>query len=309
MDSAGIELDARLRLTAFEFLRVESERLGTTELTRDLLARGFVFEGQRVPLLSPQGIFKPALLPELPLSITTAPPSDRKPAAYDDRLEEDGLLAYRYRGSDPMHRDNVALRLAMLRNAPLVYFFGIVPGRYEAIWPVFVVGDDPHRLTFTVVAEDRAFAHMDGTPVTPGEDARRRYVTTLVQRRLHQQAFRERVLLAYRGTCGICRLRHRELLDAAHILPDRHPRGAPIISNGLALCTLHHAAFDRQVLGVRPDLIVEVRRDILHEEDGPMLIHGLQGFDGARLLVPRREDDQPNRHFLAERYELFRRAS
>jgi hypothetical protein len=40
-----------------------------------------------------------------------------------------------------------------------------------------------------------------------------------------------------------------------------------------------------------------------------MLVHGLQGFEGARLLVPRREDYQPNRDFLAERYELFREAS
>ncbi len=75
----------------------------------------------------------------------------------------------------------------------------------------------PTQLTFTVVVEDRAFAHMDETPALPGDDARRRYVTTLVQRRLHQQAFRERVLLAYHETCGICRLHQRELLDAAHI--------------------------------------------------------------------------------------------
>lgn len=296
-------------MEAFSFLRQQVELHGTTELPRELLARGFVFEGQRVPLLSPQGIFKPALLRDVPLSITTAPPSDRKPAAYDDRLEENGMLAYRYRGTDPMHRDNVALRLAMMRRTPLVYFFGIVPGRYDAIWPVFVVDDDPDRLTFTVVVEDPAFAHMDGTPLAPGEDARRRYVTTLVQRRLHQQAFRERVLLAYRETCGICRLRQRELLDAAHILPDRHPQRLPMVTNGLALCTLHHAAFDRQVLGVRPDLIVEVRGDVLREEDGPMLVHGLQGFQGSRLFVPRREDHQPNRDFLAERYELFRKAS
>jgi putative restriction endonuclease len=63
------------------------------------------------------------------------------------------------------------------------------------------------------------------------------------------------------------------------------------------------------VLGVRPDLIIEVRDDVLHEADGPMLIHGLQGFQGARLLVPRREEQRPNPVFLAERYELFRRAS
>jgi putative restriction endonuclease len=307
--AAAFDVDARVRLEAFNFLREQTERYGTTELPRELLAQGFVFEGQRVPLLSPQGIFKPAILPALPLSITTAPPSERKPAAYDDRLDEDGVLTYRYRGTDPMHRDNVALRLAMFRNTPLVYFFGVVPGRYEAIWPVFVKGDDPDHLTFTVVAEDPAFAHMDGTPSTPGEEARRRYVTTLVQRRLHQHAFRERVLFAYRETCGICRLRHRELLDAAHILPDRHPRGVPMVSNGLALCTLHHAAFDRQVLGVRPDLVVEIRHDILHEEDGPMLVHGLQSFDGARLHIPRREDYRPNRDFLAERYEVFRNAS
>jgi putative restriction endonuclease len=249
------------------------------------------------------------VLPELPLSITTAPPSDRKPAAYDDKLEQNGVLAYRYRGTDPMHRDNVALRLAMYRRTALAYLVGMVPGWYAAIWPVYVVGDDPDGLTFTVEVEDMAFAHMDGTPTDLGAEVRRRYITTLVQRRLHQQAFRERVLRAYNVTCGICRLRHRELLDAAHILPDRHPQGEPLISNGLALCTLHHAAFDRQVLGVRPDLVVEVRDDVLREADGPMLRHGLQGFQGARLLVPRREMHQPNREFLAERYESFRKAS
>jgi putative restriction endonuclease len=305
---AAIDLDTRVRLAAFEFLRQQTELRGT-QLPRSLLERGFPFDGKTVPLLGPPGIFKPALLDEVPLSITTSPPSPRKPAAYDDRLDESGVLEYRYRGTDRLHRDNVGLRLAMLRRTPLAYFYGIVPGRYEAIWPVFVVHDSDQQLTFTVVVDDSAFAHMDGTPTDLDADVRRRYVTTLVQRRLHQQAFRERVLLAYHESCGICRLRHRELLDAAHILPDRHPLGQPIVSNGLALCSLHHAAFDRQVLGVRRDLTIEVREDVLREEDGPMLLHGLQGFQGARLSIPRREDLQPNREFLAERYELFRQAS
>jgi putative restriction endonuclease len=150
---------------------------------------------------------------------------------------------------------------------------------------------------------------MDGTPTDVSADGRRRYITTIVQRRLHQQAFRERVLLAYSNTCSMCQLRHRELLDAAHILPDTHPRGDPLVTNGLALCSLHHAAFDRQVLGVRPDLVIQVREDVLREADGPMLLHGLQGFQGAALRVPKRPEQQPNREFLAERYELFRKAS
>ncbi len=310
MDPADV--DARVRSAAFAFL-AEQIRLRGSALPRDLLVRGFDFEGQRVPLLAPQGIFKPALLPEVPLSITTAPRSDRKPAAYDDRLEEDGVLHYRYRGTDPNHRDNVGLRLAGERQTPLVYFHGLVPGRYEVIRPVFVVHDDPANLTFTVLVDEAASispGHDLREPAAAyGTDARRRYITALVQRRLHQQAFRERVLRAYHERCGICALRHRELLDAAHILPDRDPRGEPRVSNGLSLCTLHHAAFDRQVLGVRPDLVVEVRRDVLEEEDGPMLRHGLQGFQGARLFVPKRPDLQPNRDFLAERYGLFKGAA
>jgi putative restriction endonuclease len=49
--------------------------------------------------------------------------------------------------------------------------------------------------------------------------------------------------------------------------------------------------------------------DILEEVDGPMLQHGLQGFQGERLLIPPHAEDHPNPDFLAERYELFLRAS
>jgi putative restriction endonuclease len=48
------------------------------------------------------------------------------------------------------------------------------------------------------------------------------------------------------------------------------------VSNGLALCKLHHAAFDGHILVLRPDLIVEIREDILREKGGPMLGHGLR---------------------------------
>jgi predicted restriction endonuclease len=51
-------------------------------------------------------------------------------------------------------------------------------------------------------------------------EPRRAYVTATFPRRLHQVAFRERVLRAYAERCALCRLRHQELLDAAHITPD-----------------------------------------------------------------------------------------
>jgi len=79
----------------------------------------------------------------MPLSVTTAPPTVRKVPPYDDELGTDGFLAYRYRGSDPNHRDNVGLRLAPERHTPLGYFFSTLESFktswYEAIWPVYVV--------------------------------------------------------------------------------------------------------------------------------------------------------------------------
>jgi putative restriction endonuclease len=120
----------------------------------------------------------------------------------------------------------------------------------------------------------------------------------VVRQRLHHRGFRELVIRACRQCCAICRLRHDELLEAAHVLPDGHPLGEPVVPNGLALCTLHHAAFDRYLIGVTPDLEVRVRLDVLEEIDGPALQHGFQGFQGSRIHVPRAAHLRPNRDFL-----------
>jgi putative restriction endonuclease len=110
---------------------------------------------------------------------------------------------------------------------------------------------------------------------------------------------------AYRERCGICSLRHVELLEASHILPDGHPEGKPVISNGIALCKLHHAAFDSNILGINPDYQINVREDILRETDGPMLLHGLQGVQGQKLQVPNVAEYKPNRGFLEIRYNEY----
>src|SRR5690606_32654386 len=123
----------------------------------------------------------------------------------------------------------------------LVYLHGIVPGKYLAAWPVYVVGDHPRALTFTVALDDSEHIGAGMTAdADPEVEGRRAYITAQVRVRLHQRRFRERVLAAYRRQCAFCRLRHEELLDAAHIVPDADPGGEPVVRNGLALCTLHH---------------------------------------------------------------------
>jgi putative restriction endonuclease len=303
------DLDTRVRTQAFQFL-TEQTRLHGEVVPRDLLERGFDFEGRRVPLIGPQGIFKPALLAEMPISITTVPVREGEARPYDDGVGPDGFLRYRYRGTDPGHRDNQGLRLAMGRGVPLIYLYGVTPGRYMPVWPVYVVRDHPTELSFSVAVDAPYMPVLSNFKPDPSSlEARRAYITVLTQQRLHQQGFRERVLRAYQEQCAICRLRHGELLNAAHILPDTHPQGEPIVPNGLALCALHHAAFDSNILGIRPDFIVEVRTDILREKDGPMLQHGLQGFQGKTILRPSSRGLWPRADFLAERYEEFRHAS
>jgi putative restriction endonuclease len=297
--------DFRIRKAAFDWLTGQVDLFGDVLPRRSLLEQGFPFENDRIHLLSRQGIFKPRRM-DLPLSITTTPDGP-----YDDTFDPNGLLRYRYRGNDPNHSDNVGLRQLIRLNKPLVYFHGIVRNQYLTIWPVYIVADDPRGLAFTVAVDDASKIRQpaDASHVIREEaEGRRIYITAIVRQRLHQRSFREKVLRAYRTTCAFCRLRHRELLDAAHIRPDTDPQGWPTVDNGLSLCKLHHAAFDKFILGVTPDYVIRVRRDVLEEEDGPLLRVGLQELDGSRLFVPSRRNDWPSREALAWRYEQFSEA-
>ena len=51
----------------------------------------------------------------------------------------------------------------MEQSLPLVYLHGLVPGRYVATWPVFIVRDSPETLVFSVAVDD---AQHDGVPLT-----------------------------------------------------------------------------------------------------------------------------------------------
>ena len=296
-------LDDRVRAAAIAWLDTRRRR-GLDVVRHDELA-AFEFEGHRLPLIDPQrGIRKPRIL-EAALSLRTTYTPPRALPPYEDQEGPDGLLRYKYRGEDPQHPDNVALRQAMQLAEPLIWFVGVAPGVYEAVYPVWLIDEEPAQFQF-VVALDEAQRFM---PRVGGVDEdRRRYAERLKKLRLHQPVFRARVLQAYGSTCAMCRLKHAELLDAAHILPDTHPHGQPVVPNGLSLCKIHHAAYDLNIIGVRPDLVVEVQERLLHEVDGPMLRHGIQEMEGVSLLVPRARDARPDPQRLEERYDGFRAA-
>ena len=284
------ELD--VRRSAMAYLAECTSSSGGVVTRADLEA--FTYNDQPLKLIDTgRGIRNPRELLAT-LTILTSPSGP-----YLDVETADGLWRYAYRTGDPDGGDNRKLRKAYELGLPVIILQKIADAVFVPTYPVYVVADVPEQRFVEIAVDESLRFFGPGVP----EDVRD-YAERLTRLRLHQPVFRARVLLAYDTACAICRLRHGDLLDAAHIRSDAEG-GQPVVSNGLALCKIHHAAYDRRIIGIRPDYVVQVRSDVLLEVDGPMLRHGLQEVHGAPLVLPARIRDRPDRDLLAQRYEAF----
>lgn len=295
--------DYEIRIAAFEWLNKQEALFGDV-LSRTVLEEGFSYKGQRITLLGPKGIWKPQIM-EYPISITTV-----INGPYKDSFPKDGFLKYKYRGTDPNHTDNAGLREIMKRRLPIIYFFALETGRYLVTKPVYIIGDHINELYFNVALDDenmlgKTSKELELVEEDPATYGRRAYITANMKVRLHQRSFRERVLRAYNNQCSLCRLKHIELLDAAHIMPDKEEEGLPLVTNGLSLCKIHHSAFDSYIIGITPDYKIKVRYDILHETDGPMLKYGIQSLEDQKIILPSSKHNWPDREKLEYRYGMF----
>lgn len=294
--------DDEVRAAAFARVQELRHRFGGRIPSSELNA-GITVGGERIPLWNRyRGIHKPGVLGATGAALTIQS-SIRSP--YEDSHDaEAGRFVYKYQGTDPTHHDNEALRNAAIQQRPLIYLVAVDPKVHDAIFPVYVVHYDDAALQVELMADQvSAVVGVSADPVAT--EVRRAYRTRAVMERLHQQAFRRMVLKAYAERCTICSLKHLELLDAAHIIPDIEPAGVAAIRNGLGLCKIHHSAYDAHILGIDPDAKVHIRTDILLEKDGPMLKHGLQEVHGLKIRLPRASEDKPDRDLLAERFARF----
>ena len=143
--------DTLMRMAAFEYVRRLDEV--HDHLTATELKPGFVFGGERIPLINPQrGIFKPQQMRFL-LSIKTVFPKPGGKVWYDDQREVhrqifdgDETIDYAFMGQDPDVADNRWLREAFENQVPIIYFLGIAPGRYQAVLPSYITGWDGKAL-------------------------------------------------------------------------------------------------------------------------------------------------------------------
>jgi len=288
-------VERALRDHIMEWVRQRADKNGGFLYRDELL--GFQLNGERMPIIDiTRGIRNPRIFAST-LSIVAS-----ADGPYDDMESGDGFLHYAYEAGDPVGGANRKLRNAISSGQPLLLFRKEIRNVYMPVFPVYVIEDRPAERSFTI-ALDESFTWL----ADPGHlsEPQRAYAQRLVKQRLHQPAFRTRVLVAYKTQCSVCRLQHASLLDAAHIIPDSQKDGIPTVNNGVSLCKIHHAAYDQNIVGFDPDYRVHINKKVLQEKDGPMLKHGLQDMHGEKLWVPPTKDQQPNRDFLAERYRLF----
>ena len=117
-----------------------------------------------------------------------------------------------------------------------------------------------------------------------------------------------RLLAAEAGRLFLASFPVRRLLQAAHIVADSEAEGIAAVRNGIALSTIHHAAFDAHLLGIDPDGKIAVSERLMQYTDGPILEQGLKGMAGSRIHLPKSRSDWPDRDLLARRFELFTKA-
>jgi putative restriction endonuclease len=296
--------DDDVRAACFAALDVLQAQHGP-ELPYSALTAGFNFRGQKVPFFNRAfGIYRASVQSgPAALSINSAFAQKR----YQDVGTPDGVL-YRYQDGPIDNHFNTWLRQAHALNVPLVYFIGTRPNAYRPEYPAFIENDYPAERSVEVSFGEMRGSFEEREPVHLDNPIERRYVVRRVKQRIHQAQFRGAVLPAYRDRCAICTLKETRLLDAAHIVADAEELGAPLISNGLSLCSIHHRAFDQDLVGISPDRDVHVSHRLLEDEDGPML-DLLKGFHGKSIVVPTRRNWQPDRERLSERFERFLTAS
>ncbi|ECD4596967.1 HNH endonuclease [Salmonella enterica subsp. enterica serovar Waycross] len=120
--------------------------------------------------------------------------------------------------------------------------------------------------------------------------------------------FRQMVLRAYNYQCAICgfNMRHDNApiaLEAAHIRWKQH-HGPCEVPNGLALCAIHHKAFDRGSIGLDENMRVMVSGAV---NGGGVVQRLFWDFAGKAIALPPVKENYPAERFVEwHRKEVFR---
>lgn len=130
----------------------------------------------------------------------------------------------------------------------------------------------------------------------------RKSVISEIVRKYRAHDFRSRVLSAYRHQCAACGIQ-LELIDAAHIIPVAEPGSTDETTNGIALCKLHHAAYDRNLLSFDHRYRIEVSSTQVARLTESNLVGGLRQFQRNlrdAILLPADRRDYPSTAYIRQ---------
>ena len=306
------DFDERVRTAAFAAMEKLSLQ-GGGRVSWEAINAGFEIDGQNILFANrARGIFKPRQL-EAALSVKTTFPRQGRQPWYRDQVFGDegqqeyaGLLRYDLaRGglADPTNR---ALQAAWERRAPLIYLAGMAPGVYQPVFPVWIEDfrpKDGYVLMATADFEHRVKSSVMELYETLPPEIETTYSLALSRTRNHQAWFSKRIKAAYGWRCSFSGLPVGDLLVGAHIIPDAEG-GPAAVRNGICMSTLHHSAFDANLLGIDPDFRIHVSPRLRDQDDGDLLV-SLKGLDGSKLRLPVEPADRPARDLLEQRFARF----
>ena len=137
-------------------------------------------------------------------------------------------------------------------------------------------------------------------------DPKRRKVIATIVRKYRASDFRQRVLGAYNRRCSMCGIQ-LELIEAAHIVPVASDEGNDDTNNGIALCKLHHAAYDRNLVCFDERYRIEVSDSAVTQLHEARLDGGIAKFCKAlrpALILPSDKRDYPSPAFIRRAREI-----
>ena len=133
-------------------------------------------------------------------------------------------------------------------------------------------------------------------------DYERREVIATIKRRYREYDFRHRVVTAYAATCAFCGVQLR-LVEAAHIIPVAADSSSDETRNGVALCALHHRAYDQNLISFDEQYRIEVSAAGVLRLNELGLTGGLAAFRSGlkdAIILPADVRDYPARRYIAE---------
>lgn len=211
------------------------------------------------------------------------------------QVKEGVLLAAHTRAFSAYDRGNVEVAIAFrpeffveyVRQAPQIH------GRHGAI--------DPYVAALNNVSS-LSDSDIEALP------KQRREVVVTIRRKVREADFRARVLSAYDHQCAMCGMQLR-LVEAAHIVPVADSRSTDETHNGVALCSVHHDAYDRNFISFTDAYQIEVSRVLEEELRAAKRVGGLSTFKKSlrpAIILPANSRDHPHPLFVRRSREVRR---